>query len=175
MVLRPFETADLDALYNYRNDRELASQLGGFSTGFSKADLVEWLERHRTHENEILWCIAIESDDRCIGHVGLYRIDARVRKADIAILIGDRDCQGRGIGTAVTRAVVTYGFRELNLHRIALQVLATNGRAVRLYEGLGFSREGSLRHEQFRDGRYVDMLLMSVLEGEWRAKYHMET
>ncbi|MBA3403869.1 MAG: GNAT family N-acetyltransferase [Gemmatimonadaceae bacterium] len=171
VVLRPFEPADIDALYAYRNDRELVSQLGGFSVGYSRSDLATWIERRRTVTDEILWAIADVSDDRCIGHVGLYRIDARVRRAEIAILIGERDRQGRGIGTAVTRAVVTYGFRELNLHRIALQVLATNDRAMRFYESLGFTREGSLRHHQFRDGAYVDMVLMSILDDEWATKF----
>lgn len=171
MVLRRFELSDIDALYRYRNDRDLVSQLGGFSVGYSKAELAEWIDRRRSDTDEILWSIATVSDDRCIGHVGLYRIDARVRRAEIAILIGERDRQGRGIGTAVTRAVVTYGFRELNLHRISLQVLATNDRAMRFYESLGFTREGSLRHHQFRDGAYVDMVLMSILDDEWAAKF----
>ncbi|MBA2633521.1 MAG: GNAT family N-acetyltransferase [Chloroflexi bacterium] len=172
VVLRRFEAADLDRLYEYRNDGEVTAQLGGFSVGYSRADLVDWLERHRRRDDEVLWCIAARLDDRCIGQVGLYRVDPRVRKAEFAILIGDRSLQGRGIGKAVTRAVVDYGFCELNLHRVSLQVLVTNERAIRLYEGLGFSREGALRHEQFRGGRHVDVLLMSILEDEWRANRH---
>ena len=172
VVLRRLEVADLDRLYEYRNDREVMVQLGGFSVGYSRAALVDWLEKHRRRDDEVLWCIAARPDDRCIGHVGLYRIDSRVRKAEFAILVGDRSLQGRGIGKVVTRTVIDYGFRELNLHRVSLQVLETNERAIRLYESLGFAREGTLRHEQFRDGRYVDVLLMSFLEDDWRATLH---
>jgi RimJ/RimL family protein N-acetyltransferase len=67
----------------------------------------------------------------------------------------------------VTRAVVSYGFAELNLHRIELDVLATNARAIHLYERLGFRREGTLRDAQFRGGVYIDLVLMAILEREW--------
>jgi RimJ/RimL family protein N-acetyltransferase len=169
VILRPLETTDIDRLYEYRNDTEISRYLGGFSSGYSRADLAEWLERHRHRTDEVLWCIASRPDDRCIGHAGLYRIDARVRKAELGLIIGDRSMQGRGIGKAVSVAAIDYAFRELNLHKVFLEMVASNERSVRLYEKLGFRREGILRDDQFRDGRYVDNILMSILEDEWRS------
>jgi RimJ/RimL family protein N-acetyltransferase len=67
----------------------------------------------------------------------------------------------------VTYAVIDYGFCHLNLHRVHLTVLKTNDRAISLYEKLGFKTEGILRDEQFRDGRYVDVIVMGILENEW--------
>lgn len=69
----------------------------------------------------------------------------------------------------VTHAVVDYGFRQLNLHRVCLTVLKTNERAIDLYNKLGFKTEGILRDEQFRDGHYIDVLVMSILEHEWTS------
>ena len=66
-----------------------------------------------------------------------------------------------------TAWALTYGFDELHLHRIQLEVLATNDRAIRVYERLGFLHEGRKRHAQFKAGRYVDVLVMAVLEDEW--------
>lgn len=82
-------------------------------------------------------------------------------------MIGDRESRGRGIGKAVTRLVVDYGFRMLNLNRVELSCLATNERARRLYAGLGFVVEGTLRQAQFKDGHYIDVVQMSVLAAEW--------
>jgi RimJ/RimL family protein N-acetyltransferase len=166
-LLRPLEPSDLDRLYRYRNDREVARHLGGFSTGYARADLAAWLEAHRNRADEVLWAIATKHDDTCIGHAGLYRIDYRVRKAEYAILIGDREHQGKGIGREVSEAVLHYGFDQLNLHKVSLSVLASNARAIRLYQALGFVQEGVLRHDQFRDGGYVDSIVMSIIEGEW--------
>ena len=142
-ILRPLEPCDLDRLYEFRNDIEVTSQLGGFTTGYCRKDLEEWLETHRTREDEVLWAISTKNDSACIGHVGLYQIDSRVRKAEYAILIGDKQHQGKGLGKAVSRAVLAFGFEELNLHRISLRVIATNVRAIRLYESVGMRREGS--------------------------------
>lgn len=166
VVLRRPEVKDVEKLYVYRNDWDMIQFLGGFSTGYSMQDLHEWIEFHRTRTDEILWIIAEKNSDLCLGHVGLYKIDHRVRIAEFAILLGDKTWWGKGVGKHVSRAVIDYGFRQLNLHRIQLTVLATNQRAIHLYESLGFRQEGIIRHGQFRDEQYVDIVMMGLLEDE---------
>lgn len=171
VVLRALEPKDVEYLYNYRNDWDVIRYLGGFSAGYSRANLEDWIKRHSNRADEVLWTIADVATDQCIGHVGLYQIDSRVRKGQFAILIGDKALWGRGLGTRVTEAVVSWAFSQLNLHKVSLQVLSNNERAIRIYEALGFRREGILRDEQFRDGEFLDLLLMAVLEGEWRGSH----
>ena len=168
VVLRPFEPQDLSHLYRFRNDWQVTQYLGGFSSGYSRKNLEEWIKFHRNRDDEVLWAIADKKTDRCIGHVGLYKIDSRLRKGEFAIIVGDTRSQGKGIGRSATVAMLEWGFGQLNLHKISLSVLASNKRAIRLYETLGFRREGVLRDEQFRDRKYVDVVLMSLLDSEWR-------
>ena len=165
--IRKPERTDVDALYVVRNDPEVISMLGGFSTGYSKADLEEWVEFHRNAKDEALFVIA-DATDRAIGHVGLYKINHRLRNAEFAILIGDRSIWGKGLGRAFTRFVIEYGLDELNLRRIYLEVLATNERAINLDRSLGFVEEGRLREAQWRGGRYVDVIVMGLLAEEYR-------
>ena len=165
--LRALEPKDVPMLYQYRNDPEITRNVVGFSAHYSHANLTSWIEYHAGRTDEVLWAIAIRSDDRCIGHVGLYQIDSRIRRAEFGILIGDQGWQGKGVGRAVTRAVLTFAFRELNLHRVGCDVLATNKRAIHTWESVGFKLEGRIRDAQFRDGAYVDVLNMSMLESEW--------
>lgn len=167
LVLRRPEPQDAEALYRQKNDPEVANLLGGFSLGQSRADIVDWIERHRRMPNEALWVIAQAKDDQCLGHVGLYQIDHRVRSAEFAIMVGESSAQGKGIGKKVTRFVVRYGFEMLNLNRIQLSFLATNARARALYESLGFQHEGVQRQAQYKQGAYVDVVLMSLLRDEW--------
>lgn len=167
--LRLPDARDLAALHAQKNDPEVALLLGGHSDGYSYEDIVAWLERHTGREDEIVWTIADRRSDACLGHVGLYQLDRRVRSADFGIMIGAKWAQGRGLGKEITRAVLRYGFETLNLNRIGLSVLSTNERARRLYRRLGFHVEGVLRQAQIKRGRYVDMVLMSLLEAEWRA------
>jgi RimJ/RimL family protein N-acetyltransferase len=169
-VLRALEPTDADSLYSFRNDWEVIQHLGGFSAGFSRANLEDWIKRHSNRADEVLWTIAEAVTNKCIGHVGLYQIDNRVRKAEFAIVIGDRKWWGQGLGKKVTEVVVTWGFSQLNLHKITLGVLTNNSRAIHIYEALGFRCEGVLRDEQFRDGKYLDLMFMAMFEDDWRAR-----
>lgn len=166
--LRLPEPRDVDALYVFKNDPELGALLGGFTRGYSRADLTGWVEFHRNAKDEVLWAIA-GRDDRCAGHVGLYKIDHRVGQAEFAILLGERGAWGRGVGTKCTRFAVEYAFRQLNLRRVYLDVLATNPRAQHVYEKLGFVVEGRRRQAQFKNGQYVDVVEMAVLRDEYRG------
>ena len=165
-ILRRPEPRDVAQLYIYRNDPEVTDLLGGFSNGYSAADLTEWIDFHRKKSDEVIWVIADQAKDLCLGHVGLYNIDNRIRKAEFAIMIGDKASWGCGLGTSVSRDVINYGFEQLNLHRIELEVLSYNARAIRLYQKLGFRQEGILRDAQFRHGGYVDVVKMGLLEHE---------
>lgn len=165
-VLRWPEPADLDELYVYKNDPEIAALLGGFNTGYAMQDLRDWLEHHRRRSDEVLFAIAAP-DNHCIGHVGLYNIDARVRMAELGILIGDRAYWGQRLGYVCTRFCLDYGFYELNLNRISTSVLAENTRSLRLFRSVGFRDEGLLRQAQYKNGRYLDAVLLAMLRDEY--------
>lgn len=166
--LRKPEPSDVDALFVQKNDPEVAAMLGGFTKGYTRADLARWVEAHAQAKDEALYVIA-DATDRCLGHVGLYKIDHRIRSAEFAILVGDKRAWGGGIGRACTSFMLKLGFEDLQLHRIYLEVLETNVRARKLYESLGFVHEGTLRHAQWKGGRYLDVHVMAILEDEWRA------
>lgn len=165
--LRLPEPSDLEALYQQKNDPAVASLLGGFSTGYARADIRDWIEHHRNVQNEVLWVIVDTEKDLCIGHVGLYNIDHRVGQAEFAIMIGDASYWGQGIGLECTQFAVRYAFESLNLNRVHLSVLGYNERAISLYRKLGFAEEGQLREAQYKGGRYIDVHLMGLLRSEY--------
>jgi RimJ/RimL family protein N-acetyltransferase len=55
-------------------------------------------------------------------------------------------------------------------NRIYLYVFETNPRVIHVYEKTGLVRKGTLRQAVYRNGRYIDALLMSRLRSEWDAK-----
>ncbi len=170
-VLRKPEPSDIEALYRQKNDPVVAAFLGGFSAkGYARSDLSKWLEYHNQKAGEVLRSIAHAETDICVGHVGLYEIDHRIRSAEFAIMIGDRSAWGMGLGTACTRFAIEFGFEQLNLNRIHLTVLATNPRARAIYTKLGFLEEGRMRQAQYKDGAYIDVFVMGLLRDEYRAE-----
>ena len=70
------------------------------------------------------------------------------------------DWQGKGVGKELMRAIVDLADNWLNLTRLELEVYADNQAAIRLYERFGFEVEGKLRQHAFRDGQFVDSIVM---------------
>ncbi|HZQ08398.1 MAG TPA: GNAT family protein [Anaerolineae bacterium] len=106
-------------------------------------------------------------DERVIGEVGLWSALTPHRNAWLAVAIGERELWGKGYGSDAVRITLRYGFQELNLHRINLNVFGYNTRAIRAYEKLGFAHEGAIRGALKRYGRRWDILFMGILREEW--------
>lgn len=108
-------------------------------------------------------------EDQLIGFVAIHSIEWNNQYGRIAIGIGDSNFRGRGLGREALELLLNYAFNELNLHRIGLDVIADNIRAVRTYESVGFRHEGALRQAVYRDGKRYDLLVMGILRDEWLA------
>jgi RimJ/RimL family protein N-acetyltransferase len=83
-------------------------------------------------------------------------------------MIGEKEFWGKGYGTEINNLVLDYGFRKLNLHKIYLGVNADNKGAVKSYKKSGFKYEGTKRDEIYRNGRYYDAIMMSILRNEYK-------
>jgi len=68
------------------------------------------------------------------------------------------------------RLMAGYGFGNLNLNRIYLQVFETNPAGIRCYEKAGFKHEGRLREARYHEGHYIDVLMMSILKNDWQKE-----
>lgn len=106
--------------------------------------------------------------DRVVGICGIHSLNWIARSGELRILIGEIDCWNQGIGTEVTQLMAAYAFEVLNLNKVWLGATAENVGAVRSYEKCGFRREGVLRQEVFRNGRYYDAVRFSMLVTEYR-------
>jgi RimJ/RimL family protein N-acetyltransferase len=91
------------------------------------------------------------------------------RNAEVGIVIGEKDYWNKGYGSEAMQLMLKHGFETLNLHRIWLRVYGFNTRAIRAYEKSGFVHEGRKREASFIQGKYHDVLIMSVLQPEWKG------
>ncbi len=89
------------------------------------------------------------ADDKPIGTVGLHDLDFVNGNAEFGISIGEKGEWNKGYGTDALRAICDFGFGELRLERIELEVYADNARGRRSYEKAGFGLEGTLRRRHF--------------------------
>jgi RimJ/RimL family protein N-acetyltransferase len=112
---------------------------------------------------------SIEHDGRAIGACGL-RVDTGNHRASYWIGIFVGALYGQGLGREITRLVAGWGFGTLGLHRIELEVLTSNERAIRCYEAVGFRREGIRRESELYPDGWKDFVYMSLLASEWAAR-----
>ena len=132
------------------------------------ADEVEELYGWLAEDDEpFRWVVAL--DREFIGTAGFYHFWEDQPRARFAIALHDAARLGQGLGTEATRLALAFGVEVLGLHRIDLRVMAHNERAVASYLKSGFREEGRERDSAFIEGRWVDDLIMSVLEDEYRA------
>ncbi len=78
--------------------------------------------------------------------------------------------QGKGYGTRLYEMLKKYCFDYLNAHRVWLLVLEDNTVAQNLYRKTGFVEEGRQRQAIFRNGRYLDYIMMSILRSEYETQ-----
>jgi RimJ/RimL family protein N-acetyltransferase len=121
--------------------------------------------------DRFFFVVCRREDDRPVGSIDLHEVDRRNGSASLGIAIGDEADRGRGYGTDALIALVAFGFDQLRLERIELDVYEFNERARAVYERVGFVQEGTMRRALYRDGAFHDVHRMAVLRDEWRARH----
>ena len=167
--LRAPTQSDLPQFVTWLNDPEVRAGLL-LHLPLSLEDEENWFEnmlKQPTAEHPLVIEVRQGDDWKAIGNCGFHRIDWRVRAGEVGIFIGDKACWDQGYGTQVMRLLLRHGFNTLNLNRVLLEVYENNPRAIRAYEKAGFVHEGRKRQGMYKDGKYFDVLLMSVLRAEW--------
>jgi UDP-4-amino-4,6-dideoxy-N-acetyl-beta-L-altrosamine N-acetyltransferase len=167
--LRVLEEKDGNKILVWRNQKEIIDQL--FScVGITARQHYDWYEKYVNDDRRLEFIIEIKENSRPIGTAGLNNIDYKNQKAELGIMIGEQDEQGKGYGKEAISILVQYAFNELNLQRIYLKTFYDNERAIELYRKLGFRQEGILRKEIFKNGKFKDVVVMAILREEWKEQ-----
>ncbi|MDY6945386.1 MAG: GNAT family protein [Pseudomonadota bacterium] len=166
-VLRELERHDVPIINRWRADAALVGNLGSAFRYVGSAVDEKWFDNYlASRANNVRLAISSE-DGVLIGAVYLLGIDWVHRHAEFSIWIGDASVQRRGAGETATRGMLNHAFGDLNLERVWLTVLPHNEPAIRLYRKVGFREEGRQRSAVYKNGRYEDMMMMSVLRSEY--------
>jgi RimJ/RimL family protein N-acetyltransferase len=176
VVLRPFDLSqDADAIREMLRDPEALKLTGDMH---DPGHLPEWDEAAETRcmdwygsrtdqPDRLDLAVVDKAAGQCVGEVVFNGWSSAGNSCNFRTLIGPRG-RDRGLGSEAIRIFIGYGFEGLGLHRISLDVLAFNPRARRVYEKVGFVTEGVLREEHRWGDQWIDDILMSILDHEWR-------
>jgi len=163
VALRPVRVADSDALFHWINNRVLVSLSAAFRP-VTRAQHDTWFAGILAADaTRSFFMIERSSDGLAVGSCQLLSIHPVHRSAILQIRLGESFARDQGYGTEAVMQLVRFGFDRLGLHRIGLEVFATNMRAMRAYEKAGFVVEGRLQEAAWIEGKFVDIICMGLL------------
>ncbi|MCC5912471.1 MAG: GNAT family N-acetyltransferase [Clostridiaceae bacterium] len=154
-ILRELKISDSEHMIGFIRDPEVAKHFLYTRYPMSKEKFEHFIRESWGNRDNVHF--AIESDDgEYAGTVSLKSINYVDMHAEYAIAVR-KELWGTGIAKDATEAIIDYGFKKLNLNKIYLNVLATNERANKFYQKIGFEFEGTFKKHLFIDGEHVDL------------------
>jgi RimJ/RimL family protein N-acetyltransferase len=162
--LHPIRPEDHPDILRWQNDPEVAWWMD-YERTFTLEDIHESEENARREGHPFLIEMA---DERGIGRIGLNGFSERDRTCSLYVFIGERDVWSMGYGSDAMRLLLAWGFETFDLYLAQLWSLATNARAIRAYEKVGFRIDGVLRERSLKsDGKRYDRTYMSITHAEF--------
>lgn len=130
----------------------------------TEADAKAFIAASNNNRSSRHFAIADENDEYW-GTISLKHIDLENRNAEYAICIR-KGAMGKNVAKTATDLILAYAFDELRLHKVYLNVLSDNIRAIRFYEKYGFIYEGVLKEQVLHKGAYKDLLYYAAFNQE---------
>ena len=164
--LRELDKKDIEQINNWRKNEKLIWYLEAPYRYINLEIDNRWYENYLNNRNTTIRCaIIVEETDKIIGLITLANINNISRTAELHIMIGEEENCGKGVGSFAIKKMLKHAFFDLNLNRIELEVLTLNERAKKTK--LGFKCEGTKREACFKNGKYVNIDIMSILKDEF--------
>jgi RimJ/RimL family protein N-acetyltransferase len=170
VYLRPPVPEDAKLWNLWLNDYDIVLPLGDEVYGkVTEASIKKQIEDY-VDSDYFLFTI-VTNFDKPIGRCMLFGVDRINAKGMVGIFLGDKNEWGKGYAREAFELLVEYSFRIQNMHSIALGVYEFNNRAIDMYKKIGFTVIGTKRDARKINGKYVNIVLMDILENEYENKY----
>lgn len=166
--LRAYCKDDIKLTQEYLNRFEIKNLTPDIPYPLTLESKGKWYESMADSKDSYSFAIEDLKTGLYIGGCGINNIDWENSAVTIGIFIGNKDYLSKGYGTDAMKVLVKFIFDEMNINKIKLNVYSFNTRAIKCYEKCGFKKEGVLRQEIFREGKYYDEIVMGLLREEYR-------
>lgn len=168
VYLRALEPEDYKTSINWRRNDTIWNQLGGVKYYVSESYEKKWVENAISDNTSIRLAVCLKADDTYIGNVYITDINMINRSGRIHVLIGEEAYWGQGYAKEAYLQLMEYAFNERAFHRLVAHILEDNIASRKMHDKCGFKIEGVLRESVFKNGRWQNQIVMSILEDEYR-------
>lgn len=169
VYFRCFEEEDAPLIYKWMNDDELKSLSTGLNRRMCRDEALEWVKaRMRHNPYQVWWAICAVDTNKMIGYMSLTDIHYINSSACFSgIVIGDKDYNTGFPWIESYLFVREYAFERLNLNRLYGKHILGHKQTETIGEVFFQKEEGILRQEAYKNGKYYDVRISSILRSEY--------
>lgn len=164
VTIRKFDRSDIPKKVEWINNPE-NNQFLHYDIPICVENTEKWFDSHDGDDTR--YDAVILADGIPVGTIGLLAIDKKNSKAEFYIAMGETEYKGKGIAKQASILILEYGFKILGLNKIYLFTEIKNLLAQKLFEKVGFSKEGVLRQDIISHGSFVDRIAYGFLREDW--------
>ncbi|WP_298470817.1 GNAT family protein [uncultured Psychrobacillus sp.] len=171
LILRKATEQDSDDILElYANENVVEHMpLDPFTSIEDAKGEISWYEKIFLEQTGLRWVIEEKVNKKVIGTCGYLNYEVEHNRIEIGYDLSP-ESWGKGIMTETLKAVIHFAFSELNVNKIEAQITSENDVSLHLVSKLGFHRDGVLREHEFEKGRYIDLVIYSLLAREYTNK-----
>lgn len=170
MVLRPLKIKDADGMLEWMRDVDIQRNFREGISKRTKEDILLFIQTSGVEfkENGSVHFAIVDDSDEYMGTISLKNISLEDKNAEYAISLRKK-AQGTGLAKEATKELLHLAFVENGLHKVYLNVLSENKRAIRFYEKMGFRYEGESVDQLYLRGAYHSLKWYAFFENQYRG------
>lgn len=126
----------------------------------------DWFYGEKERDDIKMYGVYHGAENKLVGVCGLTSIDTVARSAEFSLYIAPEN-QGAGLGKKALSTLLSHAFKTLNLHSVWGESLEGNP-AMHIFRKLGFSEDGVQRDCYYKDGKYLNAHIFTILGDEWK-------
>jgi len=161
--IRSFKPSDKISIVKYANNYNIFKNLRDlFPHPYTNSDAEEWLKIvcNQTPEQNF----AIANKKELIGGIGLApQNDVNRFSAEIGYWLAE-PFWGKGITTKTVKIFIEFTFKNFHFNRIFANVFEGNISSEKVLQKAGFELEGKLKKAVYKEGRFLDQYVYSILK-----------
>ncbi len=115
----------------------------------------------------INWAITVKGNPKLIGIIGHYKIQPENHRCEIGYMILPQ-YNGQGIVTEAVKALLIYGFDDLQMHSIEAVIDPSNLASARVLQKSGFVKEAHFIENEYYNGKFYDSVIYSLLKRNFK-------
>lgn len=169
IFFRAFELSDAHLISELRKIDDFENLIGGTKRFVSSAREEKWIESliFNDYQDKFYVAICEKESEKIIGYTSVSDIDHVNKSCFWSGIKIHPDYNGRGFGTQTVLLILKFVFEELNMERCTGQCLEEHVVAKKLMEKVGFKVEALQRHSIYKNGKYHNQFVLSILKEEY--------